>query len=307
MNFSVSMDLFTQWQYGRTNASNFLDDEKERKMYLTGFFATHNYVFWQYYFPKLTQALNKINIFLIPKWVLTGFDAIEQWNLEKCDKAQQQLASEPIIATEDQPVVFEGAMKAMSNINSKSSQYPRRLEVASDMFAHNSAAFETSGVTETYIFYAMSKHPEWQKKLRHELLALETPPIFDPTKDYQPEDLASAKELDKLPVLEAIILETMRLWPPVPGGQPRVSPRVCTIGNFEGIPAGVVMQSYAWVLHNTPEVFPDPRVWKPERWLEASPEQLSTMRKWFWAFGSGTRMCVGSHFSYFCEYCRCIG
>ena len=39
---------------------------------------------------------------------------------------------------------------AMSDIDSKPKAYPRQIEIASDIIAHNSAAHETSGNTLTY-------------------------------------------------------------------------------------------------------------------------------------------------------------
>jgi hypothetical protein len=302
LNYSLSMDVFVQWQFGRSISSNFLEDEKERKMYLNGFFATHGYTFWQYYFPDFANWLRRVGIFLIPRWVDVAFGALEEWNLKKCDEAQQLLASGEKLASEDQPVIFEQAMKAMSQVDSKPREYPRRMEIASDMFAHSSAAFETSGNTETYLFYEMSRHPEWQTKLRQELLTLDRPLKFAPGKDYILEDFPLAKDVDALPILHAVIMETMRLWPSVPGGQPRVVPKPCNLGGYHNIPAGTVVQSYAWVLHQTPSIFPEPTEWKPDRWLNASAEELSIMKKWFWAFGSGGRMCIGSHFAFYSEF-----
>ncbi|KAK5048689.1 hypothetical protein LTR84_005780 [Exophiala bonariae] len=293
------MDTFVQWQFGRSLGSNLIEDLAERKMYFDGFFSPGPYTFWQYYFPDLARVLRTVGIYLIPRWVDTHFKAIEDWNLDKCDRAQQLLARHETLAEADQPVVFEQALKSMSEVDSKPGAYPQRMEVASDMFAHNSAAFETSGNTETYFFYEMCRNPIWQKRLREELLTLEPQLKFEQGKKYEIEDLPSSKVVDALPILHAVIVETMRLYPSVPGGQPRVVPRPCTLGSFENIPKGTIVQSYAYALHRTPEIFPDPHQWKPERWLDASPEQLTVMKKWFWPFSSGGRMCIGSNFAYY--------
>jgi hypothetical protein len=61
------------------------------------------------------------------------------------------------------------------------------------------------------------------------------------------------------------------------------------------IPARTTISTSSYTLHRNESVFPSPEVWKPERWLEASSEQRAGMMKWFWAFGSGTRMCIGSN------------
>jgi hypothetical protein len=299
LSYAYSMDSFTNWQFGCSIGSNLVEDMEERRLYLNGFFAPALYTFWQYEFPLLNKFLKKIG--LIPKKVDKDFAAIEEWNLEKCDKAQQMLAqANNDIDIKNQPVVMQLALKAMSKVDSEKGAYPKRLEIASDMFAHNSAAHETSGNTLTFAYYELSKHPEVQQKLRHELLTLEPPLLYPQTGSKL--DLPSAKEIDALPYLEAVILETLRLYPVVPGGQPRRVPKTCSLGGYDGIPAGTVVQSYAYSLHRNEDIFPEPQKWKPERWIEASPEHLGDMRRWFWAFGSGGRMCIGSHFAYFCEF-----
>ncbi|KAL4960189.1 cytochrome P450 [Aspergillus stella-maris] len=300
LNYAYSMDTFTQWQYGRSLASNLLVNEKERRLYLDGFFAPYPSLFWQYYFPDLASFLRKIGLFLIPQSVDTKFRAIEDWNLEKCDGAQHLLASKRQVSDEDRPVVFEQALNSMSEASLSDKNYPRRLEIARDMFAHNSAAFETSGNTETYLFYEMCRHPEWQARLRAELQAL-SPSLRHHRRqqDIEVDDIPDPKAIEALPILHAILTETLRLWPSVPGGQPRVVPNPCSLGGYDNIPAGTIVQSYAFSLHQTPDVFPDPQEWKPERWLDASPEQLATMKRWFWPFSSGGRMCIGSNFAYY--------
>ncbi|KIY02256.1 uncharacterized protein Z520_02394 [Fonsecaea multimorphosa CBS 102226] len=299
LNYSYSMDTFVQWQFGKSLRSHFLRDSSERGLYLDGFFAPAHYTFWRYEFPQLTGFLRRLGIFLIPAWVDAAYRAVEDWNLVKCDKAQQLLATGTSLSPEDQPVVFEQALKTMSKIDSKPRAYPQRLQIASDMFAHNSAAFETSGNVETYLFYEMCRNPEWQEKLREELLTLNPPLRFDPTRKFETEDIAQPQDVDSLPILHAIIMETLRLWAPVPGGQPRKVPKACTLGGVPNIPAGTIVQCSAYSLHRTPEVFPDPHRWNPQRWLDASPAHLATMKHWFWAFGSGGRMCIGSHFAFY--------
>lgn len=300
-NYSYYLDMFVQWQFGRSLRSNLVEDENERRMYLDGFFGPAGYTFWQYYFPKLSANLRKIGIYLIPKWVDIGFAKVEDWNLEKCDKAQELLASGRTLSVEDHPVMFEKALEGMSKVDMKPKTYPNRLELASDMFSLNSGAFETSGNTTTYLFYEMCRNPQWQTCLREEVLAMKNPPKYVPDKQLDPNDITDPRELENLPVLHAIIMETLRLWPSVPGAQPRVAPESCTIGGYKNIPAGTILQSYASALHRMPDIFPDPWAWKPERWLDASKDELTVMKRWFWGFGSGGRMCIGSHYAFFCK------
>ena len=43
-------------------------------------------------------------------------------------------------------------------------------------------------------------------------------------------------------------------------------------------------------------MFPEPEKWLPERW-DAEGEKREEMKRWFWAFSSGGRMCLGNHFA----------
>jgi hypothetical protein len=302
LTYAYLLDTFVQWQFGRSIASNLVENEQERRFYFDGFLGVAEYTFWQYHFPGLVSMLQKLGMHLIPKSVLRAFEGVENWNLEKCDQAQQLLASGKTLSVDDK--AFEPELKGMSEIHAKPKMYPKRLQLASDMFSLNSGAFETSGNTSTFLLYELSRCPEWQSKLREELLGLSHPLKHVPGKKVEIEDITSPQDIDKLPVLQAVLMETLRRWPSVPGGQPRVVPRTCSLGEYHDIPAGTTVQSYASVLHRMPDIFPEPLEWKPERWLDSSPEQLALMRKWFWGFGSGGRMCLGLHFAYYCEYSR---
>ena len=111
-------------------------------------------------------------------------------------------------------------------------------------------------------------------------------------------ELPPPKSIDNLPLLEAIVTETLRLHAPIPGIQPRVTPKPsCSLAGYDNIPAGIRVNAQAYSLHRNPQVFPDPESWQPKRWLkeENSLEELEERRRWFWAFGSGGRMCVGSN------------
>lgn len=304
LSMSYSMDSFVQWQYGSRLKSNLLENVEERRMYLDGFFGPFPYVFWTHDMPYVGCVLSKLGLDLVPSKIRSGWKAIEDWNMRLCDGAQKLISRGDDLDELEKPTVFAQAYQTMvkgdlaKTDSPRCQDYPLRLEIASDMFAHNSAAHETSGNTLTYCFYELSKRPDVQAKLREELLKMDTP-LQIPSAGCALK-LPAPKKVDSLPFLEAVILETLRLYPSVPGRQPRKTPKLCKLGGYENIPPNTTVQCYAWTLHKTPEIFPDPTSWKPERWIEASPEQLSTMRKWFWAFGSGARMCIGSNFAYFC-------
>lgn len=123
-------------------------------------------------------------------------------------------------------------------------------------------------------------------------------PDTDCNKDGNP----SAEAADRLSYLDAIIKETLRLYAPLPASEPRSCPIDIKIdGNL--IPAGTVVSMSPYTLHRNPDVFPDPLKFNPERWLGQCGD-LVEMKKWFWAFSSGGRMCIGLQYVSSTRHCQ---
>jgi len=161
------------------------------------------------------------------------------------------------------------------------------LDVASECADHLLAGIDTTSDTLMFLIWALSlpQHAHIQRKLVDECKSVERIAIKDGLVDL---DVA-----DRLPYLDAVIRETLRLYAPLPASEPRTSP-VHTVIDGYSIPRGTVCSVAPYSLHRNAEVFPEPLKWDPERWLRADgvtapPE----MRKWWWPFSSGARMCIG--------------
>ncbi|KAL6414239.1 uncharacterized protein AUP68_00757 [Ilyonectria robusta] len=72
------------------------------------------------------------------------------------------------------------------------------------------AGSESTSITLTYLFWLLIKHPDIQRRLRVEL---QTVPQED-----------TGAYLASLPFLDAVIKETLRIYPPAPSAMPRVVP-----------------------------------------------------------------------------------
>ncbi|KAH6680746.1 cytochrome P450 [Halenospora varia] len=309
LSYAYSMDAFMAYQFGLDLGSKFIQDLQQREWYLRNFFSHRPYLFWTTEVPTFYSMMEKLGLHFVPKWCDQSTKELEDWNLDICDRAEALLSHNASPLPQDSPVIYSQIRQGMRkqdqdpkstydpNLLQTKQKYPRRLEIASEIFDHNAAALETSGITLTYVYYELSRRPEVQARLREELSTL-SPPILFPIPEGQEASLPDPKAVEALPLLDAILQETLRLWTAVPGGQPRKTPSPsCTLAGYENIPPDVRVQSSAYILHRNEDVFPEPEVWKPERWLDASPEQLVEMRRWFWAFGSGGRMCIGSNFA----------
>ena len=233
---------------------------------------------------------------------------LEVWNLRLCDNAMAYIGTS---AAEDkdvanEPVVVSAMMssidkdrktKGEESILASTTLKYERLSIASEMLDQLAAGHKTSGTTLTYLSWELSHDISLQDKLRAELLGLDPNMLFS----NSPRQIPDSKDLDALPLLHAVLMETLRLHTPVPGNQPRMTPYPsCTLGTYE-VPGGVRVGAQAYSVHRNAELYPDPEKWDPTRWLNDenvySEEQRKERDRWFWAFNSGGRTCVGSNFA----------
>lgn len=321
MDYAYSIDSFTAFQLGAKLGTNFVENSKARDWFLHHFFAPRPHtVFWEVEVPRFTARLLEFGIRLIPEWCETSRVAIEDYFIKRYDHAAEIVTADSdgdMTETKpsDWPAIFAVAKDKYGQLGKSSfittedktsppQPYHHRLQIASDMYDETAAAVETSGNALTFLHYELARNPDIQSALRLELQTLLPTASINPTPDFrQSISQLNLKTLDSLPLLDAILTETLRLYPPVGGPEPRITPGPgpCTISGHEGIPPGVRVQASAWSLHRNPEVFPEPEEWRPHRWMDASPDKLTEMRRWFWAFGSGARMCIGKHFAVICE------
>lgn len=75
------------------------------------------------------------------------------------------------------------------------------------------------------------------------------------------------------PVLESVINETMRLYPPVLFGSQRVTPPQGLQIGEKWIPGEMVVYMPSWQLHHDARNFVDPDAFVPERWT-SKPEMI---------------------------------
>ncbi len=138
------------------------------------------------------------------------------------------------------------------------------------------AGSETTAFALAWALYWLHRHDDARARLLAELDALGDEP--------DPERVA------RLPYLSAVCNETLRLRPIV-HDMVRTLTRPMTLKGVE-LPAGVAVSAAASIVHERPELYPEPERWRPERFLE---RKFSTSE--FLPFGGGHRRCVGAAFA----------
>lgn len=103
-------------------------------------------------------------------------------------------------------------------------------------------------------------------------------------------DAPTVEQLGKLPLLDAVVKESMRLLPPVP-----LHPRIVAedhelAGVF--LPKRTELFLSIFHLHHDPALFDEPRRFLPSRWSRIKPTTFE-----YNPFSAGPRMCIGAAFA----------
>uniref|UniRef100_A0A6M2E970 Cytochrome P450 n=1 Tax=Populus davidiana TaxID=266767 RepID=A0A6M2E970_9ROSI len=100
-------------------------------------------------------------------------------------------------------------------------------------------------------------------------------------------------DIKNLVYLQAIVKETMRLYPAAQLSAPRQAMEDCTVAGFH-IPAGTRLLVNLWKLHRDPNIWSNPLEFQPERFLkEHANLDVRGQDFEYVPFGSGRRMCPG--------------
>lgn len=309
----TTMDFVSSYLFGLKNSANFIKDVSYRRHWLRLYQGRHRYTFYAQELPRLTRFLNTYIYRIVPTFVDAANEELEEWCQHRCEATAKFLKEGGTWATEpgNEPVVYNAMVSGIEKENKlrgedsvlkeETLKFPDR-SIYSEMIDHLAAGHETAGITVTYLAWHLSIDPMLQKSLRKELLTLSPNMLFYPTSSSsQTPTIPDRKDLDSLPILHAVLMETLRLRAAIPGGLPRMTPYPsCDIGVFKNIPGGVRIGAQAHSVHRNEQVFPEPERFDFMRWMDGngmSEDQKRERDRTFWAFSSGGRMCIGSNFA----------
>jgi cytochrome P450 len=142
------------------------------------------------------------------------------------------------------------------------------------------AGHETSGALLGWAFLCLAQNPEWlvtvKAEIDRELLGR---PVC-------------MKDLLCLPVVRAVVEETLRLYPPAYSLFPRQALEALDLAGVP-IAKGDLVQIAPFTLHRDPRWFPEPDRFDPGRFLQ----EPSWPRYAYLPFGAGPRVCIGQNFA----------
>lgn len=143
------------------------------------------------------------------------------------------------------------------------------------------AGHETSANALTWAIYLLSRHPEELQKVLHEV------------ETVLQGRLPGFEELPRMTYTRQVLLETMRLYPPVPLIARRNTEAFDLMGYHFPAESDIVFDFYH--LHRDPDLWDEPNRFDPSRF---TPEkEKSRPYNHYLPFASGPRRCIGDRFA----------
>jgi cytochrome P450 len=158
----------------------------------------------------------------------------------------------------------------------KETQDMDALELAYKSGILSDAALDTTGHTLEMFVMAAVEHPEKMRIAQDEL---------DTVVGRQ--RLPDFGDVGNLPYVSALINEILRWRPILPGGVPHSNLQEDTYMGYQ-IPKGSIIIGPHWSIHMDEDIYGDPHIFRPERWLE-NPNLPNV------GFGFGRRVCTGQY------------
>ncbi|KAH6866038.1 cytochrome P450 [Thelonectria olida] len=289
-----SLDNITEFVYGKYGSTSALQGSKIHQALIAdimhpsrrklSWFLVHFPAFtkWLYTRPNLMGQLVRP---LLPMQQPTTYTGIRKFALQafKDFRSYQdgnELSQKP----------HEGDASILTNLwkhhQTQKADGINDMQMASECADHFLAGIDTTSDTLMFLVWSLSlpANKKFQDKLRDELLKL-------PEESLNQYGFPKADLADRCTYLNAVVKETLRLHAPLPSSEPRSLDAGSVIDDY-AIPADTVVGISPFILHRNPKVFKDPLMFNPDRWLGPDAPELN---RWFWAFSSGGRMCIGMH------------
>ncbi len=273
---AFTMDVITEYSldtsFGYLDQPGWSSDfrEMERSFGETGY--------RQKMFPPLINIMKSL-----PDWLVIWLDPRMKLLLDffqKCYDIADKMVNETdckVYEEKGHPTVFYEIIH--SDALPPQEKTPKRLEY--EAAALLGAGAVTSAWTLTVAMYHLAVQPAKLERLRVEIRSI----MPDP---HHP---AKLQQLEQLPYLTAVIMESLRLSNGVSTRLARVAPdRSIYFRDWE-IPKGTPVGMTSTLLHQNPDLFPQPLEFVPERWLD--PKEKLRMERYLVPFSKGTRQCAG--------------
>ncbi|XP_066497530.1 cytochrome P450 [Hoplias malabaricus] len=142
------------------------------------------------------------------------------------------------------------------------------------------AGVDTTSNTISWALYHLAQEPEIQQRLYDEIISV-----------CPGDKVTSSEDIRKMPWLKAIVRETLRLYPVVPGNARVTVENEIVVGGHL-FPKNTLFHLCHYAVSYDEKIFPEPHAFLPQRWLRGE-KHLSQHPFGSVPFGFGIRACLG--------------
>ncbi|XP_054643787.1 sterol 26-hydroxylase, mitochondrial isoform X2 [Dunckerocampus dactyliophorus] len=143
------------------------------------------------------------------------------------------------------------------------------------------AGVDTTSNTISWVLYHLAREPDIQEKLYQEVI-----------RAYPAQRMPNGDDIARMPFLKAVIRETLRLYPVVPGNARLTVENEIVVGDHL-FPKGTLFHLCHYAVSFDESIFPDPHRFLPQRWLRGAEEKATQHPFGSVPFGFGIRACLG--------------
>jgi cytochrome P450 len=219
-----------------------------------------------------------VSIFQLPLWVPTPANLRLRRAARDLDEIIYGFIRERRASQQSHNDVLSRLLEARDEIDSTGMSDKQLRDECLTIFL---AGQETTALTLAWTWYLLGQHPEAAAR------------VYEEVDHVLQGRVPTLEDLPALTETEGVILEAMRLYPPiyVLGREPLVDTEIAGYH----CPRGTTLLMPPYVVHRDPRYFDDPDGFHPERWRNNFEKQLPKCA--YYPFSAGPRICLGATFA----------
>ncbi|MFC7078416.1 cytochrome P450 [Haloarcula halophila] len=231
-------------------------------------------------FDELATAAHALNLWFKPRsWVLPHWVPTPARYRFRQGAAELRSWAESLLSRTGPGPADESLLSALVALRDDPSTAFDQEEILDQVVGMLFAGHETTALAMTYALHQLGRNGDVAERVAREIDdAVEGTPALSTVRD--------------LSVLDDVIDETLRLFPPV-HAIPRVTTTEVSLGEHT-IPRDTEVLLAVWNLHRDGRFYDDPETFRPERWVDTTPRERGYE---YVPFGAGPRICIGRHFA----------